>query len=319
MGKILNITNGDSAVEIMKQADIAGEFLPWRDVLHDGPVPQVKSLENLSKIRAKFIADCGWGDHDTIHNSFLKRDNTLKSFHQYDKVILWFEHDLYDQLQILQILDWFQKQTLNTPVSIICTNQYLGLLSADEMKQMFSFETEITSKQLALAEKAWSAFSAKTPEKWQALLTTNTSAIPFLEGAIIRQLEEYPSCQNGLSRTANQMLKIIAEGEKNCWKIFSRSQEMEDCIFMGDSSFWLIMKTLIQSETPLLKLGKNEKWKSRPERDTTVSITEIGKDVLAHKQNWLELSTIDQWIGGVHINNHNLWCWNEDLKSIAKK
>ena len=35
----LNITNGDSKVEIMKQANIPGVFLPWHDILHKGPVP----------------------------------------------------------------------------------------------------------------------------------------------------------------------------------------------------------------------------------------------------------------------------------------
>jgi len=47
MRNILNITNGDCAVEIMKKADIPGTFLPWQDVLHDGPVPERLSLEEL--------------------------------------------------------------------------------------------------------------------------------------------------------------------------------------------------------------------------------------------------------------------------------
>ena len=61
MERILNITNGDSAVNIMKQAGVPGAFLPWRDVLHDGPVPAGLSLEDLSMVRASFIANRGWG------------------------------------------------------------------------------------------------------------------------------------------------------------------------------------------------------------------------------------------------------------------
>jgi hypothetical protein len=99
--KILNITNGDTAVEIMKQAGITGGFLPWRDVLHEGPVPAGLSLEELSKVRAEFISGRGWGDAETIKQSFIDRDNQLKSYQDYEKVILWFEHDLYDQLQII--------------------------------------------------------------------------------------------------------------------------------------------------------------------------------------------------------------------------
>ena len=74
MSNILNVTNGDSAVEIMKKAGIPGEFLPWRDVLYEGQVPGNLSLEELSKIRAKFISDKGWGDAETIQKSFAERD-----------------------------------------------------------------------------------------------------------------------------------------------------------------------------------------------------------------------------------------------------
>lgn len=55
----------------MQQAGIAGEFLPWRDVLHEGPVPETPSLEALSKIRAGFIAEKGWGATDGVKHLAL--------------------------------------------------------------------------------------------------------------------------------------------------------------------------------------------------------------------------------------------------------
>jgi hypothetical protein len=60
---ILNLTNGDSAVQIMQDAGLPGIFLPWRDVLHEGPVPTDLSLDDLSAVRARFIGhDRGWGN-----------------------------------------------------------------------------------------------------------------------------------------------------------------------------------------------------------------------------------------------------------------
>jgi len=38
MKNILNITDGDGAVKIMKDVGISGVFLPWRDMQHDGPM-----------------------------------------------------------------------------------------------------------------------------------------------------------------------------------------------------------------------------------------------------------------------------------------
>ena len=122
MKKILNITNGDSAVLIMKEAKIQGDFLPWRDVLHVGAVPEGLSFEELSQVRADYIIEKAWGTPKDIYKSFDERLEILANIEQYGKIVLWFEHDLYDQLQMLQILDWFAtKPLLLNRLSIICT------------------------------------------------------------------------------------------------------------------------------------------------------------------------------------------------------
>lgn len=319
MINILNITNGGSAVEIMEKADIAGVFLPWEDVLHDGPVPDNRSFEELSKIRAEFIIKRNWGTPENIRKIFIERDNKLRSLGKYEKVILWFEHDLYDQLQILQILDWFNSnQTNGIKLSIICTERYLGMLSPNEMKGLVKFEEPITEIHLKLASKAWSAFRSSSPEKWHGLVNTDTSVLPFLEGAIIRMLEEYPNCSNGLSRTAQQALKIISEGEKYPQKIFGRYQESEDRKFLGDSSFWVILQDFLESQPPLLNLSEGEKLTVPIDPDQELTITPIGREVLAAKRSWLEIVEIDRWIGGVHLTKNNLWCWNSKAGILIK-
>lgn len=319
MRNILNITNGDSTVGIMKQANIPGIFLPWRDVLHDGPVPDGLSLEKLSEIRAKFIIDRNWGRPEAIKRLFIERDNTLKSFEKYGKVVLWFEHDLYDQLQLLQILDWFHQNRSNkTTLSIICVNQYLGMCSPNEMESLFNYEEPVTETHLLLANNAWSAFRSNSPEKWQALLRTDTAILPFLAGAIIRLLEEYPSCKTGLSRAAQQALEIVSLGEKRPENVFMRYQESEERKFLGDSSFWAILDELLASSPPLLKLTDCQKFISPTKPDQALSISTEGKEVLSEKRNWRNIVTLDRWIGGVHLTPDNSWCWDSDAKSIVK-
>ena len=314
MRNILNITNGDSAVEIMKKAEIPGVFLPWRDVLHDGPVPKGLSLEELSKIRSEFIISQNWGTPEDIERHFIERDNILKSFGKYEKVILWFEHDLYDQLQILQILDWFNVNGENEiKLSIICKDKYLGCLSPEEMKEFLKFEEPVTEKHLLLSSKAWAAFRENSPELWFQLLSKDTSVLPFLKGAVIRVLEEYPSWNNGLSRTGQQALKIISKGEKLAGKAFGLNQELEERVFLGDSSFWVILQEFIDSSPALLKLTLPTV------KDQELTITPVGLDVLSGKKNWLEITSLDHWIGGVHLEPSNVWCWNSDSGSVEKR
>ncbi len=311
MRKILNITNGDSTVEIMKKAGIPGEFLPWRDVLHEGPVPENLSLEALSEVRAKFISDRGWADAQKIHRSFIERDNVLKSYKKNEKVILWFEHDLYDQLQLIQILDWFQgRQPDTTILSLICTDQYLGMLASDEMASLIQHQVSVSDSQLKLAQRAWAAFREKTPEKWSALLKEDTSDLQFLEGAIVRVLEEFPNKRNGLSRTEQQALKIISGGEKRPGKIFGHNQKLEARMFLGDSSFWDILHGFLASSPPLITLTKGKKLTLPASPDQELSITSEGEEVLSGKQNWLDIRELDRWVGGVHLKRDNVWCWD---------
>ncbi|MEO1406451.1 MAG: hypothetical protein AAFV54_08170, partial [Pseudomonadota bacterium] len=54
--KILNITNGDGAANIIKQSVVTGDVLPWRDPMHHGPFPADLSLPELGKVRAAHLA-----------------------------------------------------------------------------------------------------------------------------------------------------------------------------------------------------------------------------------------------------------------------
>jgi hypothetical protein len=320
MSKILNITNGDSAVKIMKQANIPGVFLPWRDVLHEGPVPDNLSLEELSEVRAQFIIERGWVVPEKIIEDFTQRDNELKSYNNYDKVILWFEHDLYDQLQIIQILDWFSKNpTRGAELSIICTYRYLGMLTPGEMRELMKHEEPITESHFKLSSESWSALRSSSPEKWFELLNIETTVMPFLEGAVVRLLEEYPSCTNGLSRTAEQALKVVSSGEKHPGRVFGGNQELEERVFLGDTSFWVILHELLESNPALIAFPEGKKLTFPTFKDQELTITPAGLDVLAGKMNWLDISNIDRWIGGVHLKSTNVWCWNSSSRSIKRR
>ena len=124
----LHITNGDSASNTIEKCGVQGQVLPWRDVLHDGPVPGHVSRERLSDERARFLADPLFGGYQRVRADFAERDELLNRAGEFDEVVLWFEHDLYDQLQILQILDWLADLDLgSTRLSMICIDAFPGI------------------------------------------------------------------------------------------------------------------------------------------------------------------------------------------------
>ena len=308
MVKILNIVNGDMAVEIMKKAHINGDFLPWNDFLHEGPVPKTSFLSQLSKIRSKYIYQQGFGLLKEIEDNFYERDNILENYHKYEKIILWFEHDLYDQLQLLQLLTWFKTNNIETiKLTLVSTHNYIGECSKDEIIKLLLYEQVINEKYLSVANRAWLAFQEPNPIKWFELLNSNTDILPFLKDTIKRILEEFPNTRNGLSRSAHQALLTISKGVDNPRDIFDRCQKYERHRFMGDVIFWKILDEFIENR--VISSQRNGK---------ILKITELGRKLLNGKINYLHIKPINRWIGGTKLTNDNVWCWNIKKKRIER-
>ena len=199
---MLHITNGDCAVAVISQV-VQGTILPWRDVLHEGPVRAGLSLEELSAERARFIADAGWGEFTEVLKSFRERDDVFRRAGEHDEIVLWFEHDLYDQLQLIQVLDGLA-ELKGPPISLVCEAEYLGTMEPARAAELFALRNPVVRRHLAEARAAWTAFRSSDPRH---LETVKIAALPFLAAALRRHLEEFPWTTDGLSRTERQILQ----------------------------------------------------------------------------------------------------------------
>ena len=205
---MLHITNGDCAVAVLSQA-VSGTFLPWRDVLHEGPVRAGLALEELSAERARFIADAGWGPLAEVQESFLQRDQEFRRAGTHDEIVLWFEHDLYDQLQLIQVLDGLA-ELRGPPISVVCEAEYLGEMTPARAAELFALRNPVTRRHFQEARAAWAAFRSSDPRTIQNLKIT---ALPFLGAALNRHLEEFPWTSDGLSRLERSILNGYVEEE----------------------------------------------------------------------------------------------------------
>lgn len=323
---MLHITNGDSAADLIKDAVFSGQILAWRDVLHEGPVPSGLSLSQLSELRAEFIAAQGWGAFHTVKASFAERDETLERFREHDEVVLWFEHDLYDQLQLIQILSWFHgRERGATRLSLICIGDYpgihpfhgLGQLNPDQVASLFPVRRAVVPKEMKTSYLAWQAFTAPDPTEIERLLTTNLTALPYLRNALLRHLQQFPSTANGLSRTEQQILNAVFANQQTPGEIFLYDQSQEENVFMGDWTLWCYVKNLCEGNEPLLIVEKGTPFflpldTATPEfRAQRLALTEAGLAVLAGEADHLKLNGIDRWLGGVRLQYPEaVWRWD---------
>ena len=213
MTRITHLTNGDHAADRLRELVAPAAVLPWRDILHDGPVPAGQDAAQLAGVRARYLAGVSGEDTAEIERSLVERDGALTKALDGERLTLWLEHDLYDQLQLLQVLD----RIAETPdrrceVMLVQADDHLSTLSAPALERMGDRATPIEEEQLALAVAAWEAFRAPTPAPLAALLERDLEALPFLGHALLRLLEELPAPESGLSRTERQILELLSVG-----------------------------------------------------------------------------------------------------------
>lgn len=225
---MLHITNGDCAAAVLSQA-VQGPILPWRDVLHEGPVRAGLSLEELSRERAAFIAGAGWAPFPEVEAQFEARDAAFRRAGEHDEIVLWFEHDLYDQLQLIQVLDGLAALR-GPPISLVCEAEYLGNMAPERAAELYSLRTPLTRRHFQEAQSAWAAFRSSDPLQ---IDPGKPRALHFLGAALRRHLEEFPWSTDGLSRTERQIRAALKDGPLPLPELFRRTQE--EPAFLGDT------------------------------------------------------------------------------------
>src|SRR5262249_38545007 len=100
--RFLHVANGTSTTGTIEAAGIPGTTSIWADVLSEGPVPGGLSDAALIRVRAAQLADETTVDDVAAELTEWRR--VIDDDEKYDELVLWFEHDLFDQLNLIQLL-----------------------------------------------------------------------------------------------------------------------------------------------------------------------------------------------------------------------
>jgi len=209
----------------LPETGLGGEILIWTDSLHGGEAPPVP---------------------------------------EHDEIVLWFEHDLYDQAQLIHVLDCLRHSPVR--ISLIQSGRYLGPMSPGELAALWPTRHTVTGREFEVGGDAWRAFRSADPVAIQDVLAQDTSALPYLAAALRRYLQELPTAADGLARTERQILEILAEAPHTFGSLFVENQKREEAIFLGDCR----MRDYLQGLHSCVR-----------ESEGIYHITDLGREVLA--------------------------------------
>jgi DNA-binding transcriptional MerR regulator len=328
---LLHVTNGESAGNTLRRTSLGGAVLPWQDVLHEGPVPAGPRRE-LLRARAAFLSGCGWGSRRAISSSLERRDHTLnEALRDRRQVVLWFEHDLYDQLQLLDTLA-LASAADGVPELIVVGSfpgkpsfRGLGELTADQLESLWPSRVAATPDVFAAAVTAWDALRQPEPSALAALATAGVPELPFLGAALLRLLEELPAPGDGLSGTERRALQAIAAGAATPMAAFLAAQELEAAPFLGDTSFYRALAALGTGHSRLIETRAGEALPPAPPLGDahaftalTLRLTPAGERVLRRTADRVKLLGVDRWAGGTHISAGTEWRWDPAAQQLIR-
>lgn len=333
--RFLHVANGTSTTMTIEAAGIPGARSIWADPLYEGPVPAGLSDLELLDLRRRCLAGpddltrAAWtGSVPSMDpvNDLREWRAAIERHESYDELILWFEHDLFDQLNLIQLLTWIRDHLPETKlVSLICVGSFpgrrdfkgLGELTPDELASLLETRQPIHARQYEVARRAWQAFREPTPEALDELRQRDTSPLPYLAAAFTRFLQEYPWTTDGLSRSERRLLELANGDGIALRKAVSRMYDGERVYHITGESLAALAETLSRSSPPLLTLDLSAPPDGYDLRGT-VTLTDTGRSVLSGQQERIAACGIDRWLGGVHLKSGGrIWRWDDARQRIT--
>jgi hypothetical protein len=263
-----------------------------------------------------------WSDWGTDRRKNRKyRNRSLAEFcQQCETVELWFDVRPGAQLKLIWLLDYFRSYAeMAGRLKLRLVD--LRMSALEKFGRWRPPIVDVTTKELETASAAWHAYRAPTPEACFDLLGKDLSALPLLRPVLINLLEELPSGSTGLGATEMRMLELIARGYSLTNALFHLYELRQTRIF-GEWQLGYLLDGLAHGPRPAVA-GLDEQLRTLDRENlqdrhaaylrSRLSITEFGKAVLDHKEDFSRHNPIDRWWGGTHLTNDNLWRWNPAL------
>jgi hypothetical protein len=338
---ILHITTDALTAEHLDNSLSQGVFLAWQDALYEGPIDAQSNLTQLSRRRATYFVNVGWGEEEDIAARYQARNKQLFTYHQYDEVVLWFDHDLNSQLQMVQLIEWFSHHKMNSTILSTVSierlpgiSSYLGLnmLSSDSIQSLMSKRWEVTLGQMTICRHAWRALGSNNPNAILRFYHENTSTMPYLKNAILRFLKQFPSQENGLSQSEALISQAVLQQKNNINDIYLAMQSKEGIPFMNRALFSICLQNMCKGKMPMIEKkiiesenvieeihsDEGEFEEVLVEKEIALKLTHVGRQVLHNWVDWVQVNGINRWLGGVQLKEGSLWRYDQQKRKLIK-
>tara|TARA_R110002073_G_scaffold8207_1_gene45577 strand:+ start:25314 stop:26258 length:945 start_codon:yes stop_codon:yes gene_type:complete len=268
---ILHITNGDSTTNYLQSLEFEGEFITWREMLCEGKTSIDVGSETFWKTRFDFLKSSYKVTKKTFIDFTLKEYRNLCQKKNQQEIVLWFEHDLFCQINMIAIISWLKRYRKGEKVSLVCSGDVkgskkrLGLceLNNEQIQQHYTNRVELTQDDIEYADYIWQLYCSDSPLRLETVHKFNPmSPFKYLSEAIEMHLKRFPSIENGLNSVENYIIQTANNTHPTSkHKLVGNLLKDQEIYGFGDLQYFQKidrLKTLFTSFDPV-KLSKKGK------------------------------------------------------------
>lgn len=270
MSSLLHITNGDSFTERLKTLKLKGDIITWREMLCEGKTLTNVGSETFWKTRFEFLNKNYKVSKSWFIEKTLKEYRSLCNHKQQDEIVLWFEYDLFCQVNMIAVLSWLKANRKYAQISLVCsgkednTDKYYALneLNDEQLLNLYKKKTILTQDDIEYADYVWQLYCSDNPIRLENLSDFSQFQFEYLPQALHTHLQRFPSIKNGLNAMENNILQIGANKKPKSKKEFiSEMLNNQGFLGFGDSQYeraLMRMKPLFTALNPV-KMSKKGK------------------------------------------------------------
>lgn len=291
---ILHITNGDSTTNYLKSLKFEGEFITWREMLCEGKTSIDVGSETFWKTRFEFLKSSYKVTKKTFIDFTLKEYRNLCQKSEQKEIVLWFEYDLFCQINMIAIISWLKRYRKGEKITLVCSGDVegsdikLGLseLNKKQLKEHYKNRVELSQDDIEYADYVWQLYCSDSPLRLETVHQFNPmSPFVYLTDALNMHLKRFPSVENGLNVVENYIIQTANETQPK-----SRHE------FIGN----LLKDNRILGYGDLQYQQKLERMKTLFTSLHPVKLSRKGKKVLNDQLNFYrELRNEHAYLGGV--------------------
>lgn len=243
-----HILNGDQLAQRFPET-LAGQIIIARECLVEGEV-NAPSLEEFYRIRARFIEQPGGASSGDYQRRAITEFDSIRSLPAGSEICLWFEDDLFCQVNLWFVAHLIQSSVDRPEVYLIRppahTPYRFSTLSQEELLEVYHKRARLQS--LEPFVRLWTSYQTGDTREMLTIAQSVVQEHPFLLPVVQAHIDRIPNADHAgrPAMVLQQIMRDLNTREFN--RVFEEFTRREPIYGFGDAQVRRILMSITERE-----------------------------------------------------------------------